>query len=280
MPLFSKEQLDKAFDKVVDGLLDDTATIMHGSGDVIPSETDPETVKLVASLTAQYISKLVDAALDTHAMMRDNPASRKLPWAPPAAFKRSRQPPLPPPPQPRENKPQQLETIDGHALTYWRQGPRKHQRSNTECWDLGLPPPKIRKKEKVDQPPTVDEWVGVAGVDFYENRTRAAYCKGPTALTTQAFVFPVCHDVYLYGRIMQVQAAKRNLDSVLQDAALLKVVRDEGKRDKESGGTSDPEDDDEAAAADEFEDGPNWPGMSGLLPVHRLATGQLRSILD
>jgi hypothetical protein len=114
----------------------------------------------------------------------------------------------------------------------------------------------------------------------------------------------VCHDTYAYNRVVEVQTAKRSLEPLLMvDPTLADLVRTEGHRArplKKSGGgaaskkqktgasgsakrSDDPDDededddepDDEEDEDDEEEssklDGPMWPGLASILPVHRRA---------
>jgi hypothetical protein len=248
--------------------------LMHGSGDVSPSEVNPATAELLSSLTAQYIGTLVDAAIDSHDMLRDSQPD--LPLVPPPCFTRSRKPPIPPPPP-----------VDSKSTN---RKPRKRKRVTDEFWDEPLPEPKIRgvtpaKKKGGDNDDEVhvDEWVGAAGVDLVESRARAAFVRGNAALSTHSFIFPICHDVYAYGRVTEVQAASRAVAPLLLDPVLMNMVRTEGKLkhaalpSKKKGTTanmSDPEENDDEINADdnEEEDLSAWPGVESLLPVHAYLT--------
>jgi len=278
---------------------DDMPLLLHGSGDVLPSEVSPETCRLVAALTTQYVAHLVDAALDAQQMTLSNDAaaaaaggasrtgsrsaaSRKrrkrmlrqqqAPIVPPASFPRSRNPPIPPPYSPPSPPPdigaKSKGKTESTIVLKGRYGKRK-RRSTDDYWDMPLPDPVIRgagsKQPSTDRsseggnassgrrgigdddgdlddlnadeasPPAaqvpIDEWVGAAGVDFFEtNRSRSAYVRGPSALTTQNFIFPICHDVYAYGRVLQVQNAKRGTEALLVDPVLMEMVRTEGQQ--------------------------------------------------
>jgi hypothetical protein len=274
--------LTDAFRKVVDSISRDMPLLMHGSGDVPPAQVNPATVDLISALTAQYVGRLVDAAIDSHDMLRD--VSHDQPVVPPRIFARSRKPPAPPPPPVSSSK---------------------RPRASDDCWDEPLPEPKIRGKnsntdnqdKKSDDDDNdevhVDDWVGAAGVDLWEeSRARTAYVSGNAALSTQSFIFPICHDVYAYGRVTEVQAVSRAVAPLLLDPVLMEMVRTEGKvhhaavaqkRKKKkaaAGNTSDPEDDDDENAVDDDDDdrnvieeeGPAWPGLESLLPVHAYLT--------
>lgn len=225
--------MEDAFSKIVAGLAVDMPLLMHGSGDVPPDHgQNSAAVNLLSSLTAQYIAHLTDAALDSHSMLCDGANSRrtgdssmKVQRLPPPAFPVSRNPPIPSPPSPLLTQQQSK----GQSAVITARG-RKRHRARDDFWDLPLPEPKIKKqndsaiKEKQDDSAGrknisfggdeveieenvttphvhVDEWVGVTGVDFYQgtSRARLAYVRGPTsgALSTQSFVFPICHDVSL-----------------------------------------------------------------------------------
>lgn len=376
--------------------------LLYGAGDVAPDEVDPATVQLVSALTVQYISRFVDAAIDSREMLLDhqhlfypkrkkiskkrklqqqkqeatdtnkngnnptsNPATsgtgnhgsngtnlytrmkRPDPPLPPPSYYHSRRPNIPPPPEVDDDtKPFEKDNRKGshggsgiglnkvEASHNKMSIPRYLQEAakgndmkrkklhNVDYWDESLPEPKIRNKNSVDNTGQhhssrsrlsvaatddvhVDEWVGAAGVDLFEHRCRAAYVRGTAAITTQSFIFPICHDVYTYGRIRELQTAKRtafNSGNILQDTSLLDVIRTEGrnflKRNKKkkqskgkasksksnnekitNGGTSDPDDDDEnnddsdsdMSNDREGPEEPVWPGLGGLLPTYRNA---------
>jgi hypothetical protein len=267
-------RLKEAFGKVVASITRDMPVLMHGSGDVSPSEVNPATAELLSSLTAQYIGTLVDAAIDSHDMLRDSQPD--LPLVPPPCFTRSRKPPIPPPPP-----------VDSKSTN---RKPRKRRRATDEFWDEPLPEPKIKgvtppkmKGGDNDDEVHVDEWVGAAGVDLVESRARAAFVRGNAALSTHSFIFPICHDVYAYGRVTEVQAASRAVAPLLLDPVLMNMVRTEGKLkhaalpSKKKGptaNTSDPEENDDETNADdnEEEELSAWPGVDSLLPVHAYLT--------
>ena len=271
-----RQLINQAFDKAVASIAPDIPYLMHGAGDVVPSEVLPSTAQLVAALTVQYMAKLVDAAIDAHEMLQGS----SVVSLPPPSVQRSRQPPIPPPPRP---KPLLAET---DAVTL----PKKRRRARDDYWDEPLPEPKIRNKTNKDSTtahrndssssaatkPHIDEWVGLAGVDFQERRARAAYVQGPAALSTQSFLFPICHDVYTYGRVRQVQASRLSLAPLLQDPVLTELVRAEGKSKHApatAGRATDPEEENDDAndedASDNEEERPVWPGLEDILPVYR-----------
>jgi len=313
-----KARLQRAFDETVQSISLDIPLVLHSAGDV--PTPDPDTVQLVASLTVQYMGRLVDAALDAREIL--HPSQRQKLQ-------------LPPPPLPRANNKYRSPTT----------APPKRQRP--DFWDDPLPEPKIRSRNKdVDDnnsnDDADDDWVGAAGVDLWErSRARAAYCRGShRSLASAQFMFPVCHDSYVYGRIREVQAAKLTvLAPLLQEPVLHDMVQTEGlvlrqeelkqrrllrskqqqqaaaasssqqqqqnssssknspnkktgkggggKNNKKkgddaatAGNTSDPEeeddvDDDASEGSTKSEDeeagdnGPAWPGLESLLPVHR-----------
>lgn len=268
----AKERLQKAFDKAVEAVSNDIPLMMHSVGDSLTP--DPDTVRLVSALTVQYMGRLVDAALDAREIFHPDIHEGTIP-------------PLPPPP------------LDNH-----RAAPK---RKREQFWDDPLPKPKIRSRE-TPKPTTEDvkdneaqEWVGLAGVDLWEqSRARAAYVRG---ITSHQFIFPLCHDSYLYGRIRGVQAKKMaEFGPLLQDTVVQDTVQTEGqllyrqtqqqrrlrrtnanpnkkskKEEKakkdESEINSDPEDDDEDSdtgdKSDDEGDGPRFPGMEAFLPVYR-----------
>jgi hypothetical protein len=390
------------YSETIAAISNEMPLLMHGAGDVVPDEVDPATAKLLSALTVQYISRFVDAAIDSREMLLDHqhlfyPKRKKIskkrklqqqqasdtnksgtnpstntstlgtggggnhgsngtklytrmirpdPPLPPPSYYHSRRPDIPPPPDvddDTKDKIQKNGTNGGVGIGSNKLGsfdktkisiPRYLQEAskaldkkrkrlhNVDYWDEPLPEPKIKNKNVVvstgqhHTPQSrlsvaatdnihVDEWVGAAGVDLFEHRCRAAYVRGTAAITTQSFIFPICHDVYTYGRIRELQTAKRtafNSGTILQDTSLMDVIRTEGrnflKRNKKkkqlkgkasksksnnerstSGGTSDPDDDDEnnddsdsdMSNDGEGPEGPMWPGLEGLLPIYRSA---------
>ena len=269
------ESLNQAFEDAVAALLPDLPYLMHGAGDVPPEQVDPATAHLVTQLTVQYMAKLCDAAVDAHEILRDNSRNNDsiTPCLPPPGFYRPRHPP----------KPQEKGIQPPLAAL-----PERKRRARDEYWDeQGQNCNSVVTMEEIETESVhIDEWVGLAGVDFLENRARTAYVQGPAVLSTQSFLFPICHDVYTYGRVRQLQAARRSILPLLMNPVFNELVQQEGKQEhahvksaaKKKGGTSggtigdasDPEEDEqeEEAAADE-EDLPFWPGLDDVVPAHR-----------
>lgn len=275
--LTPKQALERAFETATRALSLDMPVLMHGSGG---GDNNWETQKLVAALTVQYIQRLVEAAVDARDMlMHGTHDADVLPPPPPLVAKKheSRKPKA----RPSNNN-------------------NKRKLASEEFWDDPLPKPKIRGQQATnvneEDEDKAEAWVGVAGVDLWEHsRARAAYVRG---ISAQQFIFPVCHDTYVYGRIREVQAAKLTVtEPLLQDVTVLDIVRVEGQLQqeealrkrrrlrsttktkqkkandgkKDSGNTSDADDDEdpEEAEADEEEEGPTWPGLDELLPAYR-----------
>lgn len=267
----------QAFSECLNAIAHDIPMLMHGSGDVQPYQVNPESVELLAEMTTHYISNLVQAAVDAHQILNDGP--QPLP-PPPVNSMNHLKPPLPTPPVASFSS--TSSSTKKEKTTH-----RKRRRATDEFWDEPLAEPKIKGKapsKDSEQPKPafqgvpVDDWVGVAGVDFWESsRVRKAHVG--RAITTQSFIFPICHDVGLYGRVLEVQTARRSIAPILVDPVVMEVVRTEGasqgpgalrKRDKplrrqNKEETEEPEDTDS-----EGEDGATWPGLEYLLPVHVL----------
>mmetsp|Transcript_12315 Transcript_12315/g.24669 ORF Transcript_12315/g.24669 Transcript_12315/m.24669 type:complete len:223 (+) Transcript_12315:564-1232(+) len=183
---------------------------------------------------------------------------------------------------------------------------KKRKRRDIDYWDDPLPEPKIKNKpamepaalaaekgEIVYKGVPIGDWVGVAGVDFFEDsRIRSAHVTLPAAVGAQNFIFPVCHDKHLYGKILEIQATRRSMEPILTDSVVMDVIRAETdlqgslgsfrkrrereeKRKKNAGdnGAAQESEDDEPEASD-FEDEysssrrPVWPGLDELLPMH------------
>ena len=73
------------------------------------------------------------------------------------------------------------------------------------------------------------DWVGVSGVDFYEDTIRTAHIAAPAAIGTQCFIFPVCHDQHLYGKILEIQKVRRSMEPELTDTVIRDLLRHETK---------------------------------------------------
>jgi hypothetical protein len=260
-----------AFTEVVQAIAHDMPLVMHGSGDVQPSAVNPDSVALLSELTANYIANLVEAAVDAHAILNDGPKA------------------LPPPPLPKSTKttlpaPYIAPTkVEGKKRDETKH--RKRRRATDEFWDEPLPEPKIKNKAAPQKVATetksiegvsIDEWVGVSGVDFWEaDRARKAHVTAPAAIGTPCFIFPVCHDVGLYGKVREVQQARRSIAPLLLDPVLQDMVRNEGalqgpgalrRRDKKASNEEEEEEPEETDSGGEG--GATWPGLDSLLPVH------------
>ncbi|GAX12237.1 hypothetical protein FisN_1Hh167 [Fistulifera solaris] len=274
-----KEKLNQAFQSTVAKLVQDMPLLMHGAGDVMPNEVNPDTTALLAALTTHYMEQLVEAAIDAHQMSRHN--NTQDPSLPPGSFRKSLLPPLPSPPEPAFPR-HPHNSFDTHTTH------KRKRRSTIQYWDEPLPEPKIGDENHETPPPEdADTWVGLAGVDFFHDRTRMAYVQAPAALTTQSFIFPLCHDTYTYGRIVEQQAFQQSLEPVLVDRVVMEMVQAEGqqqharalkknktgvnnkkkKQVEKDGNASDPDDEDGDLSVDEEEekDIPTWPGLDSLI---------------
>jgi len=169
---------------------------------------------------------------------------------------------------------------------------KKRKRRDIDYWDEPLPEPKIKHKPRlllaasdegiVYQGVPIGDWVGVAGIDFYEDKIRQAHVTLPAAIGVQCFIFPVCHDKHLYGKILNVQATRRSMEPELTDKVIMDVIRNEGRFDvlrkrtrfsktlKKGGDTQEEDNEDPEATDSEHEDSitPLWPGLDELLPMH------------
>ena len=176
------EQAKEAFSECCHAIARDMPLIMHGSGDVPPHQVNPESVKLLCELTVNYISNLVDAAIDTHEIINDGP--QPLP-PPPLPNMDHRKPPLPAPyvpPTPSPGGANSSTTATGttatsssstsavtpggaagttttstsakplgSTITLPSSRKRQRRRSTDEFWDEPLPEPNIKGKPRPDQ---------------------------------------------------------------------------------------------------------------------------------
>lgn len=300
----------QAFTEAVAALSRDMPILMHGSGDVLPDQVDPATVQMLSELTARYISNLVDAAIDAQELLAGGQQAVARP--PPPRYPRSRNPPLPSEPEPATTTTKKKSDKDDNTTKSSKLKKRPH-RPDVDYWDEPLPEPKIVAKKRAklstttdmvlataggpstlnedeakSKPVHIDQWVGAAGVDLWEqSRSRAAFVRMPDAVGVQCFIFPICHDGFLYGKVMQVQASRRAIAPVLVDSVLLDLVRTEGalarrhapRRKKTDSKKSSNNDSGDADVEDEKQDeedempqddGAAWPGLEFLLPVHAI----------
>jgi Protein of unknown function (DUF1168) len=326
-PKTQKQFMDEAFVEATRGIASDLPMLIYGAGGGIVDplyesgfgytaenrgndDVDPnlaalassDTRQLVATLTAQYIQRLVDAALDARDMLLSGDKSVKHDtrhW-------------LPPPPLESLHRPRSTVQTDSTVVPVGKPTPRKRRVEVISNWDDPLPQPKIRGRTGPaagSNPPRGEgsssstlggrngndneDWTGLVGVDVWHNaRARSVYARG---LTAQQFIFPLCHDAYVYGRIREVQATKLSvLEPVLHDTTIWDTVRAEGqlqheeavrkrrqlrkkkKQSKKSAKpqkTSDDEDDEDADESNqsdsEEEEVAGWPGLDKLLPANR-----------
>ena len=265
-------------------LAEDLPLLMHGSGDVHPSLVNPATVSVLALLTGNYIHDLVDAAVDAHDILMNGAGGI-----------------CPPPP------PVYSDENNSH---------KKRKRKVEEDWEQPLPIPKIRRGangnngavsfpitpyQPLNQPlkgndlndsnseltfkaeVLPEEWQGVRGIDLYARRIRNKYTSLPTTIGTQSFIFPICHDAILYGRVMEVQAARRNLASVLVDPVMAKCIEDEGMDvlgetmygwiddEETSYGDKEASKEKKTELAKRVNCKAQWPGLEDLLPTRRFS---------
>lgn len=286
----------RAFKKAVAAISKDMPILMHGSGDVVPDQVNPDTVQLLSELTVRYIANLVDAAVDAQELL----AGGKPITPPPPRYPRSRQPALPNVPDDDKKKSAEEESKGkGSVASLLKKRPR---RPDVDYWDEPLPEPKIVKRssaeasspfsaskqrgleeEDKDKPVHVDQWVGVAGVDLWEqSRSRKAYVQMPDVVGVKNFLFPICHDGFLYGKVRQIQATRRQIAPLLVDSVVMKEVQTEGalarkprrrkKVDfsKESGDADVEEEPEQEEEEDNEDNEPMWPGLDFLLPVHAI----------
>mmetsp|Transcript_8348 Transcript_8348/g.12804 ORF Transcript_8348/g.12804 Transcript_8348/m.12804 type:complete len:327 (-) Transcript_8348:86-1066(-) len=313
VPLSSPESERIAFTEAMAAIAPDLPLMMFGSGDVQPDDVNPETVALVAELTVQYINRLVDAAVDAHDLLTDGaggflPPPALPPHRVPIRPSTPEEPPPPPPPTTSKTKKDEIPKPVASKKK------KRRRCADEDFWDQPLPEPKIRKPQSNSKPSNdaqmvarnfgnesvtsdvakssddpmttssqvhVDEWVGVSGVDLFETaRARETYVSAPSAMTTKCFIFPICHDAGLYGRVMEVQSARRNLSPYLADPVLAEMVQNEGSRRvrrirhpkakrASAGDNGDEGEEEEEEEENEEIIQATWPGLQSLLPIHQ-----------
>ena len=235
---------------------------MHGSGDVEPSHVDPATAHLVADLTATYVGQLVDAAVDAHDILTDGAGGIRPPPNFPrddvVSAKRNSRVSM-------AAVKQSGGSVGGGGTKRMRRNASSSSGGGSgsgadvvpgsidDCWDdVEVPLPKVRKipstaagtksallpsrTTSTDQQPSNNngdeestDWAGLAGVDLFGPRRRVPYAGPPYTIETKSFIFPICHDATLYGRIMEIQKARRTIAPLLVDPILRDMVRGEGR---------------------------------------------------
>lgn len=214
---------------------------MYVSGDVHPTLTNPATVELVATLTAQYVEKFVSASVDAHDMLTDG-AGGFLPKEP--FRKRLRKEddwgislddlPMP---KIRNEMGNSNSNINSNANL-------KQEGSNdidNSTHDPSASNADVNVNAVVDSSDQLqqqkddsdashshsDQGEYVKGVDIYPNRIRAPHSNIPSTIGFQSFVFPICHDAEIYSRVKENKKFKRELDEVLVDSTVMDFIREE-----------------------------------------------------
>jgi len=248
----------EAHDGLADALRPSLPALLYGSGDVTPPETDAATVGLLSHLTASYVAALVDAAVEAHDILTDG-AGGILP--PPyhshgrvgesgggggggSGRKRGRT--------------GQSQNQNGGAEAPNRPRGREIEPGSVEdTWDtVEVPLPATKRARGRERPPPAlpvagapanpgsagdpgpvpspvppsGEWMGLAGVDLFVPRRRVPFASAPNAIASKSFIFPICHDAGLYGRVLEVQSARRSIAPHLVDPILAELVRTEGRQ--------------------------------------------------
>jgi len=171
-------------------LIPDLPLMQYSSGDVHPTLVDPATTELIAHLTAEYVEKLVKAAVDAHDILTDGAGG----LLPPPSYKK----------RPRDDWDDELpmpnikNSGDG-SLDGTSQSTRKHD----------------------------EEEEFIKGVDIYANRIRSAHTSVSSVIGPQSFVFPICHDAEIYNKVKENKAFKRQVDATLLDSGIMDLIREE-----------------------------------------------------
>lgn len=188
--------------------------LMYGSGDVAPDEVDPSSAELVAILTAQYVSKLIRAAVDAHDIFT-NGAGGKLP---PKPFKKRKR----------------VHVVERNSMS--------HKALYEGDWDLPLPIPKIKnsRREKIDEKSdSINSLTDashnqteqiVKGLEIYPDRIRNMYVTTTHAIGAQSFIFPCFHDEELYNKVQEMKFFQNKIETTLLDSSMLDFVREEEER--------------------------------------------------
>ena len=190
----------------IEDLIPDLPLLMYGSGDVHPTQVDPATTELIATLTAEYIDKLVKAAVDAHDLLTDG-AGGSLP--PPSFEKKLEDDWSAPLPMPTIKKTKtKTKTTDVKTKTNGQS--QSQSQSNS-----GKPRELEQEKELIK------------GIDFYKDRIRSTHNSVPSAINAQSFIFPICHDAEIYNKVKDNESFKAEIDRELIDSSIIDFIRDE-----------------------------------------------------
>jgi len=201
--------------RFTDAIILDLPLLMHGSGDVIPSQVDSGTSSLLAELVSRYVYDLVQAAVDAHDVLTDGAGGL-----------------LPPPP------PNFCDATNDDSSTRKRR--RKiDERKREDNWEGPLPIPKITKTNAGSKlqlasnaviSPSYDSslsWQGVKGINLFPNRVRKYYVATPTTIGPQCFIYPISHDAQLYNRVKTLLAEQKDFSDVMLNQTVVKCAQED-----------------------------------------------------
>lgn len=168
----------------IKGIIPDLPLLMYSSGDAHPTQVDPATVHLIATLTKDYVERLVEAAVDAHDILTDGSGG----VLPKAAYEKRK----------RDDWDDDLPSpkIKNHSRK--TQGGYRREDGNTGGGVV-----------------SDEQWQGAKGVNLYENRIRCPHQSIPRAIGAQSFIFPICHDAELYNKVNELNTfGKHELKSL------------------------------------------------------------------
>jgi len=230
----------------IQGIIPDLPLLMYGSGDVHPTLTNPATVELVATLTAQYVEKLVRASVDAHDLLTDG-AGGFLPKEPFRKRKRKEDDwgiPLDDLPMPKirnemgnsnanananananSNLKLEISTDIDNSTDIDPLASNADVNVNVNAVVVDSSDQLQRQKDESDSHSEQGEYV--KGVDIYPNRIRTPHSNIPSSIGYQSFVFPICHDAEIYSKVKENKKFKSELDEVLVDSTVMDFIREE-----------------------------------------------------
>lgn len=240
-------------ERLISSFMQDLPILMHGSGDVSPEQINPSTSNILAELTANYVRDLVHAAIDAHDIYSGHNVHilpENYDRSPDHSSNRKR----------GNTNVEESTSIQKETTAAKRtkvDSPTKSNVTNESCWgtnnDLFLGNNNNNKKNTSPKPENSSmndnkhqDWTGgLIGADFYsrhryeekvrlpENSSHSSTVS-PFAqpsrglnISTQSFIFPICHDAELYGRVKEVQAIRRTFMNDLVDPVLMEVMKEE-----------------------------------------------------
>ncbi len=90
--------------------------------------------------------------------------------------------------------------------------------------DNPLAPPHKKRRKK-----SLEDGALCQGLDIRSiHGPPKAISSNINAITTKSFIFPICHDALLYGKVLDIQAARRDFAHDMVDKVTIDLINSEG----------------------------------------------------